>query len=136
MKIVINKCYGGFGLSHEAVLELIKMNSPLIRKWTEKEYFGNSSRRPEKLLDFGDGFKAEAWLPTFFSSDGFVYTTDNDHSIEFRTHPDLIAVVEELGDKANGTHAALKIINIPMTDVYIDEYDGMEKVNQNHASWE
>lgn len=44
---------------------------------------------------------------------------------KLRTHPDLIAVVEELGNRANDFGSSLKIVKIP-DDVewFIEEHDG------------
>ena len=48
-----------------------------------------------------------------------------------RDDPLLISVVEELGEKANGKCANLKIVDIPEEYINcyeIDEYDGLEKI--------
>jgi len=61
---------------------------------------------------------------------GFAFS---DH--ERRTDPDLVAVIEEIGNIAgNGT--SLKVIDIP-DDVkwYIDEYDGAESIHEEHRVW-
>lgn len=48
----------------------------------------------------------------------------------------LIKVVEKLGDRANGACAELKIVEIPdYVDWEIDEYDGLESVDEAHRSW-
>jgi len=54
-----------------------------------------------------------------------------------RTDPILIRVVEELGDKANGGFAELKIVEVP-DDVRwtIKDYDGIEWVAEVHRTWE
>ena len=55
---------------------------------------------------------------------------------ETRADPLLVQVVEELGDKANGSHAKLKIVEIPDGVKWeIDQYDGMESVDEVHRSW-
>jgi hypothetical protein len=48
----------------------------------------------------------------------------------------LIQVVEELGEKASGRFADLKVVEIP-DDVewQIDEYDGLEWVSERHRTW-
>lgn len=53
-----------------------------------------------------------------------------------RYDPDLVAVVEELGEKACGPCSRLKIVDIP-DDIewYIDEYDGREHVAEEHRRW-
>jgi hypothetical protein len=55
-----------------------------------------------------------------------------------RTHPDLVAVVENGGKETWGPCAKLKVISIPFSACEgweIDEYDGFEKVVQTHESW-
>ena len=91
MKIVINKCYGGFSLSKEAY-----------------EYLG---------LEW-DNY-------------GYVYS-----DYEHRTNPKLVECVETLGEKANGRYAQLMIVEIP-DDVEweIDNYDGIETVEEVHRTW-
>lgn len=50
-----------------------------------------------------------------------------------RNDPALIQVVEELGEKANGSCAELKIATVPTGALYrIDEYDGAETVMTIH----
>jgi hypothetical protein len=52
--------------------------------------------------------------------------TDED-SIEFRSHPELIQIVEEMGEKSFGPFAELEIVKIPDNiEFYIDSNDGME----------
>jgi cytosine/adenosine deaminase-related metal-dependent hydrolase len=53
-----------------------------------------------------------------------------------RTDPDLIAVIEELKDEANGRSAKIRIAEIP-DDVewHIAEYDGFETIAENHRTW-
>jgi len=55
---------------------------------------------------------------------------------ETRDHALLVRVVEELGDKASGRCADLKVVEIP-DDVEweIDEYDGSEHVAEKHRTW-
>ena len=49
---------------------------------------------------------------------------------------DLVTVVEGLGDKANGSHSKLKVVEIP-ADVkwQIEEYDGSEHIAEQHRIW-
>jgi hypothetical protein len=44
--------------------------------------------------------------------------------------------VETLGEKANGSFAELKIVEVPdYIDWVINEYDGLESVEEKHQSW-
>jgi hypothetical protein len=91
-RVVINDCYGGFGLSSEA-----------IAMYKEK---------------------AGITDPSFY-----------DREVA-RDDPYLVEVVRELGVKANGAHAHLKVVEIP-ADVswHIAEYDGNEWVAEDHRTW-
>ena len=57
-----------------------------------------------------------------------------------RDDADLIAVVEELGEKANSTYSQLKVVEVPMwlkeKGWTIEEYDGREWIAENHQTWE
>lgn len=55
---------------------------------------------------------------------------------DLRTDPDLIEVIERLGNEANGRHAELKVVEIP-DDVEwkIEEYDGQEWIAEEHRTW-
>ncbi len=89
MKIVINRCFGGFGLSDKAIeLYITRTNKPTA-----------------------------------------------DYDIE-RNDPELVKIVEELGDEASGVHAKLRVIEVP-DDVkwHIHEYDGNEHVAEDHQTW-
>ena len=82
-KILYNACFGGFGLSEEAIAEYNKRTGNDI-KWSD--------------------------------------------DIE-RDDPVLVAIVEEMGDKANGPYSRIRIAELNVgTKYYIDEYDGRESV--------
>ena len=53
-----------------------------------------------------------------------------------RDDPILIQIIEDMGIKADGTFASLKIVEVP-DDVnwYIGEYDGREWVAELHRTW-
>jgi len=53
-----------------------------------------------------------------------------------RDDPVLIQIVEDMGAKADGIFAALKVVEVP-DDVnwYIEEYDGREWVAERHRTW-
>ena len=54
-----------------------------------------------------------------------------------RDDADLIRVVEELGELANGWYSKLKIVEIPDgIEWEIDKCDGYEKVVEKHRSWQ
>ena len=113
MKIVINSDYGGFSLSDEAILEYGK------RKGLNLVKDENTS-----------------WSVSIFYKD--TPTKENyfeDREIP-RNDPDLVSVVEDLGESANGFAASLKIVEIPEdVDWYVEENDGREWVAEKHRTW-
>lgn len=132
MKVVINTCYGGFRISTTATKELIKRGCKAIITESAAEYYGDY-KTTFKQKDVGDGYTVEGPLESVLRKDGVVYWFDNSK----RTDPDLIAVVESLGNAASASLAELKIVEIPDgIEWEIDEYDGRERVEESHRSWE
>lgn len=154
MKIVINKCFGGFGLSPLAVAELAKMDGrpcyffkggfsgryegPVTLKEIEKDgLFFNAFDIPnpnEALEREKDWFEMTAEERIAWNE---LYSKHNLNTRpEDRTCPKLIKVVEKLGKKANGRSASLSIVEIPDgVEWEIDEYDGSETIHEKHRSW-
>jgi hypothetical protein len=108
-KIVYNDCYGGFGLSDEAVEMYLQLKGFKYNKTPNR---------------WGANFSVEGW-------EDFYYR-DID-----RADPILVQVVETLGDKANGNCAKLEIEDIPAGTLYrITEYDGNESIEtQYNVDW-
>lgn len=53
-----------------------------------------------------------------------------------RDDPTLIQAIEQLGSKAAGGFAKLRIVEIPdNVQWHISEYDGMEHVAEDHRTW-
>lgn len=145
MKVVINKCFGGFGLSDAAYEKLIEWGVP-VRKYIEQE------RDPETRLFLpqpaNDGeviFDRELTPPEAdsFSELYWRYKGTGANSRywdcwtrETRTHPLVIRLVEEMGAAANGRCADLKVVEIPDgTEYEISEYDGLEHIAEVHQTW-
>jgi hypothetical protein len=118
-KVVINICFGGFGISDSAFEKLLE------RKGIAFESEENPDRAWQGKTYYKDGMcgTEEGYL-SFYD-----YTED-------RSDPDLINVIEEMGAAANGWASELKIVEIP-DDVkwHIHEYDGIEHVAENHRTW-
>lgn len=120
MKIIINKCYGGYSWSREACL------------WLREHGL-------QEAIDF-PLFWGEKW------SDGTIYEKRYEgekerDSIHFydteRTDPLLIECLETLGSKACSSWASkLEIVEIPDDLNYtIEEYDGIEWIAETHRTW-
>lgn len=133
-KIVYNACYGGFGLSHEAVMRYAEIKG--ITLYTNKDKFGASYflcpvEEYERIIAEEESTPV---APGRFDRSSALYFSVRD--IE-RTDPVLVQVVEELGEAASDRFAELCIYNVSPGTLYrIDEYDGMENVmTQDGYDW-
>jgi len=138
MKIVINKCYGGFGLSPLAIQKLAERKGRKCYLF-ESRVEGKKQRFIPLTLE-----QAQSSHHCVFAFDAPEPELGNDwysaHNIDERqyerTDADLVAIVEELGAKANGQYAELAIVEIPDGVEYeIDEYDGVEHIAEKHRTW-
>jgi hypothetical protein len=129
MKIVINRCYGGFGLSTEAVLRYAELKG--ITLYAEKDsflthFYTVPVEEYKKLAAKADKTRDYSKLNNLY----FTY-----REIE-RDDPLLVQIVEELGEDSWGDCAELRVVEIP-DDVEweINEYDGMESIAESHRTW-
>lgn len=131
-KIVINACFGGFSLSHEAVMRYAEIKG--IKLYVDGDNFLKHYYKvePDKYNKCSDKWYKEDGNYKRINDKDWYFTC---RDIE-RDDPALIQVVKELGDKANGSCAKLEIKEIP-DDVKweIDEYDGNETIDEVHRSW-
>jgi len=117
MKVVINKCFGGFGLSDEAYQWLIDN-----KNWKASEYNKDGNLPDEVKISIN---KENSLMGKYYR-----------RWYDDRQNQDLIAVVEELGSKANSRFSDLKIVEIPDDIEYeIDDYDGQESIHEKHEVW-
>ena len=102
-KIVYNACYGGFSLSRVAVIR--------AREISGNPTWGGACIKGD-VADYG----------VIDRDYGFAKNVARHDAV-------LVAVVEELGDAANGDCAKLRIEDVKSGTPYrIDEYDGKESV--------
>ena len=125
MKIVINTCYGGFGLSQAALQWLIDNKGWTVEDINTEEEWENTKADIVNLKT-----KEREWLGPLTTN-----RTD-DYADSFRIDADVVAVVEALGKTADGKHAELKVVEIPDGIEWdIKEYDGIEWIAENHRTW-
>ena len=120
-RIVINVCYGGFGLSDAAYEKMAEYGVPVLayERGTDHGHVIYDRRLSEDQAN--NLFMGRYW---------------DDWIAESRTHPTLLRVVEEIGETANGHCAELKIVEIPSgIEWEIDEYDGNETIREVHRTW-
>jgi hypothetical protein len=140
MKVVINSCYGGFGLSDEAILRYAELKGIKLYPEINMEF---PSFRPtywtvpteQRTQLTGEQFYALPLEARLEYNELQSKSTLYDRDIP-RNDPTLIQVIEELGNKADGRCANLRIIEIP-DDVswQIEEYDGHEHIAETHRTW-
>lgn len=136
MKVVINVCFGGFGLSQAAMLRYAEIKG--ITLYPEPDKWGNCTywtvpqdQRPkavEHLWHIMSLDECKAHNEAY--SKAHLY--DRDFA---RDDPVLVQVVEELGDESAGRCAKLRVVEIPDgTEWEIEEYDGNEHVAERHRT--
>ena len=147
MKIVLNGCYGGFGLSYEAMaLYWYARCRDLYFYRDISIYDGYSKVHKYERISLSDIQRSRnTWT-------GYIYCTTEDQGAYLdhfpehvvrdqdidRTDPILVSVVETMGSKAaSGSFAKLYIEEIPNGTQYkIDEYDGMEGlITKDDDNW-
>lgn len=135
MKVVINTCFGGFGLSPEALLELWDAGVTDIGTLAT-EWFKNGGMKVE--LNRWRKYKTAKKKPNVWNIT--VFSPDEKYVLYYggilRDNEELVRVVEKLGDKANGDAAELSVVDIP-DDVKweISNYDGKEHIAERHRAW-
>lgn len=133
MKVVVNKCYGGFGLSHEALKKMVLLNSKAVEGTVFNEK--NGWKRKDFNIDLGDGMFGHHFHDVIVK-DEVLYSFCDRYDHKSRTDPVLVKVVEEMGEKSYGEFAKLKIVEIPDDIEWeISEYDGIERIEEQHRSW-
>lgn len=117
MKVVINACHGGFGLSDAAFEKFLDRKGVAWEKQPRDDYDWHEYYHAGHL---GDEYH-------------FLYSRDMTKN---RSDLDLVAVVEEMGKLAHGEYSELKVVEIP-DDVEweVEEYDGLEWVAEKHRTW-
>jgi len=131
MKVVINNCHGGFGLSDEAIERYIDLRGLALFKdfnstWKTSSYY------TVPVAEFEEAHQQDKKIGDYTKSNALCWSQ---YDIE-RNDPLLIQVVEEMGENVNTRFSELKVVNIP-DDVewQIEEYDGAEWVAEKHRTW-
>ena len=151
MKIVINDCYGGFSLSHKAVMRYAELKGIKLYPWVDdisKSVYGDRAfvGSPERgviihyttipeseYIKLEEGEKQKPVGKDRYEKTNAAYFSERDIS---RTDNLLIQVIKELGKEADGHCAKLKVVEIPDDIEWeIEEYDGIEWVAEKHRTW-
>lgn len=132
-EVVINDCFGGFGLSDEAFELYLTTKKIKFYKDDKKSWSVSYYRVPKEKYDkFSELWRNEDGDYRRINATNWYLSM---YDIK-RDDPILVSVVRKLKDKANGMCAELKIVKIPINVNYIiDEYDGLESIHEEHRSW-
>lgn len=138
-KLVVNRCFGGFSLSADAIYRYAEMKGltlypekcgigGLMDYWIvppeertgilpeEMFYKASEEQRKESNKRWGECMFYDRDLP--------------------RDDVLLVQIVEEMGAAANGSAADLHVVEIPDGVAWeIAEYDGNEHVAERHRTW-
>lgn len=133
-KIVYNACYGGFGLSHEAVMRYAELKGITLYQYVEHNLYSYYLCPPEEYEKIRAEEAKGSVREHRYAKSNAMYFSPSDIP---RNDPILVQVVEELGEAANGPHAKLVIEELAPGTLYrIDEYDGYESVaTQDSYDW-
>jgi len=117
-KIVVNRCHGGYGLSHEAMLRICELKQMSVFFHEEDGFYYYYTAPYEHLSEMD---RSELYLSEYSFA---------------RDDKELIQTVEELGDMASGSLAYLSIIEIPDgVEWLIQEHGGYEIIAEKHRTW-
>lgn len=158
MKIILNKCYGGFSVSAEGYRLYCRKKGLKCYFYTSSYKNGKSVYQRLQYKEAKDAFMlhcfhtdnaaevnkalnpVKSWWEMSHQEKKEYNDTYRRLSLylnyEHRTDETLIEVVEELGERASGKYGNLKVIEIPDDIKYeVDDYDGIETVHELHRSW-
>ena len=131
-EIVINSCFGGFGLSYEGVMEYAKLKGITLYAYINDNF---NEYKPYKG-------KGKYIFLSYYTKPIEEIEEENRDEFYFsiydinRDDPTLVQTVKNLGKKSWGNCAELKIVKIP-DDInwQIEEYDGSEHIAETHRTW-
>ena len=134
MKVVINACYGGFGLSEKAVMRYAELKGLTLYP-ERRPLYTTYWLVPEGEREDQTNFHAWSLEERRASNLRYAQQTLSEREIP-RDDPALVQVVEELGAEASGRCADLEVVEIPDGVAWqIEEYDGYEHVAEKRRTW-
>lgn len=139
MELVLNKCYGGYGLSHAAKMKFLAKKGiavfPYMPVESDDIFEKTLKRISEKEVISEDGawrrciyyFQIDPCKNEFVNDEYCMDYKDFDFDSVERFDKDLVETVKELGDKSGDKFAYLKVVEIPDGASFeISDYDGIE----------
>ena len=136
MKLVISS--NGFYPSALLIIKLVEANSPIIKSWPEDDIEKSNKFFRLPVLDVDSketGFYIHSLLAHSIKRDGVVYQMSG--ADKFRSDPDLIRYVEELGKHASHPDCPFYIVDIPDNiNWYINDVFGREEICERARVWD
>lgn len=141
MELVLNKCYGGYDLSHAAKMKILEKKGITVFPYMNVETadFGKSKYKKisdQELEEIGRSNPYVAYFQTDPGKDEIVVDWRDKNHADYkdfyfygveRFDKELIETVKELGDKSGGRFSKLKVVEIPDGESFeISDYDGIE----------
>lgn len=149
-EVVINTCFGGFGLSHEAMMRYAELKGlkvyPMVEDRSLQDVRGEDGRNkmfdPRYFIPYKEGIQCLC-VHYYFRKPNKKMSRDVASKLKTlyerdipRDDPILVQVVREFKKKASGRFGALKIVKIPADAKWtLEEYDGMEHIAEVHRTW-
>lgn len=134
VKVVVNRCFGGFGLSHRAVMRYAELKGMKLYPWLDD--ITRSVYKDRAVVGNDELSHNYSTVPVDPNTENWADETYFAERDIDRSDPALVQAVEELGDAASGPHARLAVVEVPAdVDWEITEYDGSERVEEKHRSW-
>ena len=142
MKVVVNRCYGGFSLSKEGIArycELAKLPCYIEedKKFSSLDIFTCWLLPEAERIESkeGEAFYVMSMEDRKAYNAAYSEQTLSCRDIE-RNDPYLVQLVEENSELYSGRCAELAVTEIPDDVEYeIEEYDGKEWVAEKHRTW-
>lgn len=139
MKVLLNKCFGGFEVSEEGYMLYAKKKG--IKLYPYDRVGITRLKKAGTLTDSDHAIGFREFLTKDYGDEVNAGDVDWEHDClylreEHREDPILIKVVEELGSAASGRYGKLRVVEIPDALNYvIDDYDGIETLHEDVPTW-
>jgi len=141
MKIAVNNCFGGFGLSMKAYKRYLELKGKQAYFYKEVSYTPMKYTRIDDIDAEDDKKDWRSFVCTTTDLGKVIHDYPKDsvylRDYEIRADPDLIKAIEEVGLKESSTPLSeIRIADVP-DDVEweIDDYDGIETIREKHRRW-